>query len=152
MAVLSTVEAERHFPPPKLDPRHRCEKPLVNRILFSPRLARLTPTGSQSHRGWPMLPNLSTMEELCCPDCRKPLVIQPLPDNHAKFIGCGRGCRESWDVLDGCIAFGVEGGLMFIYAPKLKVILTLVAFGQVTNTHALLSQPTYWRPLPISGW
>ena len=65
-----------------------------------------------------VMPDLSRMEEVCCPDCNKPLVIAPLPENRARFVGCGRGCRETWNVPEGSISFGVQGGLMFIYKPK----------------------------------
>jgi hypothetical protein len=64
-----------------------------------------------------MMPDLSRRDELCCPDCGKPLVITPLTETRARFDGCGRGCRESWDIPHGSIMFGVQGGLMFCYGP-----------------------------------
>jgi hypothetical protein len=61
---------------------------------------------------------LADREEVCCPDCRKPLVVSALPDGKRRFDACGRDCREVYDIPGDCILLGPEGGLMFIYQPR----------------------------------
>lgn len=65
-----------------------------------------------------MKPDLREMDEVCCPDCGKPLVITKLADGRARFDGCGRNCRDVYHLPDGCISFGPQYGLQFIYRPK----------------------------------
>lgn len=64
------------------------------------------------------VPNLSQMEEVLCPDCRKPLVIVPVERiaNRYRFDGC-RCAREEFELPD-CIAAGFGDGPLFIYKPK----------------------------------
>jgi uncharacterized protein YbaR (Trm112 family) len=61
---------------------------------------------------------LAGREEVCCPDCKKPLVVSALPDGKRRFDACGRDCREVYNIPDDCILLGPEGGLMFIYQRK----------------------------------
>lgn len=61
---------------------------------------------------------LGGREEICCPDCKRPLVVSALPDGKHRFDGCGRNCRELYDLPDDCIIFGPVGGVMTIYQPK----------------------------------
>jgi ssDNA-binding Zn-finger/Zn-ribbon topoisomerase 1 len=55
--------------------------------------------------------------ECCCPDCGKPLVVEPISETQARFVGCGRNCRKSYDVPEGGILVGAIGAPMFIYSP-----------------------------------
>jgi hypothetical protein len=66
-----------------------------------------------------MIPDLSNMDEVRCPDCGKPLVITDLPGNRSRFEGCGRDCRDLYILPDGCISVGPVNGLQFIYQPRL---------------------------------
>jgi hypothetical protein len=65
-----------------------------------------------------MNPDISNMDEVCCPDCGKPLVVTVLENGQSKFDGCGRGCRLLCDIPQGSIMFGAKGAPMFIYKPR----------------------------------
>jgi ssDNA-binding Zn-finger/Zn-ribbon topoisomerase 1 len=65
-----------------------------------------------------MKPDLREMDEVCCPDCGKPLVITKHTNGRARFDGCGRNCRDVYQLPDGCISIGPQYGLQFIYKPK----------------------------------
>jgi hypothetical protein len=62
--------------------------------------------------------DLSNMEEICCPDCKKPLfaVLDPDNENYYKFEGCPCARREY--TLPNCVMFGVGGGPLFFYKEK----------------------------------
>jgi hypothetical protein len=62
--------------------------------------------------------SLREREELCCPDCKKPLVIRQMPDGSSRFEGCGRNCRPLYHIPDDNILFGALGAPLFIYVPK----------------------------------
>ncbi len=55
--------------------------------------------------------------EQVCPDCGKPLVVIAISETQSRFIGCGRDCRERYDVPEGSITFGAVGAPHFIYSP-----------------------------------
>jgi hypothetical protein len=78
----------------------------------------------------PMKPDLREMAEVCCPDCGKPLVITKLADGRARFDGCGRNCRDMYQLPEGCISFGPQYGLQFIYKPK----AVTASAGQIAHT------------------
>jgi hypothetical protein len=78
-----------------------------------------TPTGeSLGQDTGKMKPDLREMDEVCCPDCGKPLVIAQLAGGRYRFDGCGRNCRDVYHLPDGCISFGPQYGLQFVYKPK----------------------------------
>jgi uncharacterized protein YbaR (Trm112 family) len=66
-----------------------------------------------------MIPDLSKMEEVRCPDCKRPLVVMPNPDdpNRATLVGCRCGRQDSYQIPD-CIIAGFEGGPMFLYTER----------------------------------
>jgi hypothetical protein len=63
----------------------------------------------------------SQRQELCCPECGKPLVIEMLSEGRAKFIGCGQDCLELYYVPDGSAAFGLHGTPHFLYGPASNI-------------------------------
>jgi ssDNA-binding Zn-finger/Zn-ribbon topoisomerase 1 len=75
-------------------------------------------TRRRGSSGPKMKPDLREMDEVCCPDCGKPLIITKLADGRARFDGCGRNCCDVYQIPDGCISFGPQYGLQFIYKPK----------------------------------
>jgi len=65
-----------------------------------------------------MAPDLSKMDEVRCPDCGQPLFIELIPDQPgcARFGSC-RCDRQVYEVPD-CVMFGIQGGPLFLYAPR----------------------------------
>ncbi len=61
---------------------------------------------------------LEGREEVTCPICARPLVVSPLPEGKARFIGCGRDCVPVYWVPEDSVILGAEGGLMFVYQRK----------------------------------
>jgi hypothetical protein len=72
--------------------------------------------------GGGMKPNMaidmSNMEEICCPDCKKPLLAVHNPDSpdFYRFQGCPCGRKEY--TLPKCVMFGIGGGPLFFYKEK----------------------------------
>jgi ssDNA-binding Zn-finger/Zn-ribbon topoisomerase 1 len=66
-----------------------------------------------------MVSDLRNFNEQCCPDCRKPLVVETVSETQSRFIGCGRNCRETYDIPEGSILIGAMGAPKFIYSPRL---------------------------------
>lgn len=64
-----------------------------------------------------MIPDLSRMKEVVCPDCGKPLVVTQVEGipNRCVLEGCGCG-REVFDLPD-CTLAGLRGGPLFLYVP-----------------------------------
>ena len=63
-----------------------------------------------------MMPDLSQMEEIVCPKCRKPLTVTVLANWRARFNGCSCPDREIHEVPD-CVMAGF-GNLLFLYKPR----------------------------------
>jgi hypothetical protein len=63
-------------------------------------------------------PDLRDMNEVCCPDCGRPLVVEVSEHdpNKAIFEGCRCGSK-GFNVPNG-IFFGLSRGPLFLYVPK----------------------------------
>ena len=66
-----------------------------------------------------MIPDLSKMEEVRCPDCQKQLIVVPVPDkpNRYRFDGCTTCGREQFELPD-FINAGFKGSALFLYKQK----------------------------------
>jgi hypothetical protein len=63
--------------------------------------------------------DLSEMEEIVCPDCKKPLFAIPNQDNPKRYSFQGCHCEYKMVfALPRFILFGIEGGQMFLYNKK----------------------------------
>jgi hypothetical protein len=64
-----------------------------------------------------MSPDFSKMDEITCPDCRKPLVALPVEGtSRYKFYGCP--CAKEHYELPDCFVAGFAGAPMFFYQPR----------------------------------
>src|SRR5437773_3250295 len=61
-----------------------------------------------------LMPDLRNYDEMCCPDCGRPVIVQIVSDTRVRFEGCTRRCRDKYDVPDGSILFGALGAPQFI--------------------------------------
>jgi hypothetical protein len=68
--------------------------------------------------------DISQRQELCCPECGKPLIVEMVAEGRAKFIGCGRDCLEVYNIPDGSVAFGLQGAPYFLYEPANNQLTT----------------------------
>jgi hypothetical protein len=70
-----------------------------------------------------MIPELTGMEELHCPDCGGPVVFTATPSpenpNNITFEGCR--CDRKWQLTKDMIVVGFAGGPLFIYTKAKKV-------------------------------
>ncbi len=66
-----------------------------------------------------MSKDLRTMDEIVCPDCRKPLIATPVEGkpNAYTFFGCNCN-KEMYFLPETCIVAGFESAPLFFYQPK----------------------------------
>jgi hypothetical protein len=71
-----------------------------------------------------MIPDLSKMEEVRCPDCHTPVAFSQVggPSSTSfELQGC-RCNRAVYDLPDGGGLFGISGGLFTLLVPKSEMI------------------------------
>jgi hypothetical protein len=64
------------------------------------------------------MPDLRNYEEMCCPECGRPVIVRILSSDRARLEGCTRGCRDIYAVPEGSILFGALGAPHFVYTPR----------------------------------